>query len=49
MYLTRDAANNRSATTVIVHGALQLCTNAPIQTAAPNASARLSIKRGAWL
>ena len=49
LVLQLDAANAKSATAVIVQGALQLCTNAPIHTAAPRASARLSIKRAAWL
>ena len=48
-FLERSTNAQRSATAEILHGALQLCTSAPAQTAAPNARARLSITRAASL
>ena len=45
----RRRIKRRSATAVTAHGALQLCTSAPTQTAPPSARARLSITRAASL
>ena len=48
-FLRMVKKERRSATAEILHGALHPCTSAPIQTAAPNARARLSITRAASL